>query len=121
MSNIGDIEGFGEINLDDLIDEDPPPSTQRTPGSSTLVIEDKMDALFTSAEWTLIATVKQTNGDVIITKSTTVPKAHTLPFTKRWARQVIRSNKKRLRRMGVDVDSVYLKWGDILEDLEETS
>ena len=112
---------FGELDLDDLIDEDPPPSTRRTPGSATFEVEDKMSALFISAEWTLIATVKTNQGDVEITRSTTIGKSHTVPFTKRWARQVIRSNQRKLRKMGVDVDATYLKWGGLLEDLEETS
>jgi hypothetical protein len=84
------------------------------------VVEDKMEALFTSAEWTLVATVKTPQGEVEITRSTTIRTTHTQPFTKRWARQVIRSNKRRLRKMGVDVDSTYVSWGGLLEDLEET-
>jgi|SRR5579863_2392773 len=115
-SNFGEID----LNLDDLIDEDPPPSTQRTPGSATFDVEDKMEALFVSAEWTLIATVKNNLGVKEIARSTTVPKAHTAPFTKRWTREVIRSNKKKLRKMGVDVEATYAKWGGKLEDLEET-
>lgn len=111
---------FGEIDLDDLIDEDPPPSTKRMPGSATFEVEDKEEALFISAEWTLIARVKDANGKIIIAQSTTMKKAHSAAFMKRWTRQVIRSNQKKLRKMGVDVEKVYQDWGGILEDLEET-
>jgi hypothetical protein len=111
---------FGEIDLDDLIDEDPPPSTKRMPGSATFEVEDKEEALFISAEWTIIAKVKDKNGKVVIAQSTTTSKAHSQAFIKRWTRQVIRSNQKKLRKMGVDVDQVYQDWGGILEDLEET-
>lgn len=110
---------FGELNLDDLIDEDPPPSTQRTPGSATLEIEDKMDALFISATWSLIAIARDGRGDTVLAKSTESQKAHSAAFMKRWTRQVIRSNKKKLRKMGVDVEATYLKWGGDLEDLED--
>jgi hypothetical protein len=111
---------FGELDLDDLIDEDPPPSTKRMPGSATFDVEDKMTALFVSATWQLIATVKDKQGDTIIAQSTEMPKAHSDAFMKRWARQVIRSNQKKLRKMGVDVEATYLRWGGILDDLEET-
>ena len=113
---------FGELDLGDLIDEDPPPSTQRTPGSGTLVIEDKMTALFTSATWQMVATVRESNGKVTtIDESTEKPQAHSTTYQKMWARQVIRLNQRELRKLGVDVDSVYLRNGGKLEDLEETS
>ena len=111
---------FGELNLDDLIDEDPPPSTKRMPGSATFVVEDKMDALFYSATWTLIATVKDSNGEIVIAQSTESKKAHSAGFLKRWARAWIRTHQRRLRKMGVDVDAVYVGYGGMLEDLEET-
>jgi len=117
MSGFG---SFEELELDDLIDEDPPPSTKRMPGSATLEIEDKTIALFLSATWQLTATVKDSNGKVIIAQSTESSSAHSQSFMKRWARQVIRSNQKKLRKMGVDVDAVYPQWGGILDDLEET-
>jgi hypothetical protein len=112
-------DNLGEIDLDDLIDEDPPPTTRRAPGSSTLVIEDKMAALFTSAEWTLVATVRDSKGDKELVRSSTITQAHTQPFIKRWARQVIRANKVQLRRLGVNVETVYLGWGGLLEDLDD--
>lgn len=112
---------FGEINFggSDFVDEDPPPSTQRQPGSATLDIEDKMVALFTSAEWTLVATVRDNKGPKELVRSTTTLQSHTQPFVKRWARQTIRSNKDKLRRAGVDVDAAYLGWGGVLADLED--
>jgi hypothetical protein len=111
------LSGFGEMDLDGLEDEEPP-STRRTPGSATLVIEDQMLALFTSAEWTLVGSVRDRSGEIVVQTSTTASQAHTQPFIKRWARQLIRSNSDRLRRMGVDVDSVYVQWGGILDDLK---
>lgn len=97
------------------IDEEPAPETLPMAGSAHLVIEDKCEALFISAEWTIKATV----GKHEIAKSTSSSKAHTVPFIKRWARQVIRTNKARLRRLGVDVEAVYVQWGGILEDLDD--
>jgi len=113
--------GFAELDLDDLIDEDLPPSTVRTPGSATFHVEDKMTALFVSATWQLVATVTDNRGTVTtIAQSTEQPSAHSVAFMQRWARATIRNNKKQLRKMGVDVEATYLKWGGILEDLEET-
>jgi hypothetical protein len=114
-------DNFGEIDLnfgDDTIDEDPPPSTQRAPGAGTLTIDDKCTALFTSATWTLTASVKNNNGTVVIQQSTENQKSHTKPFIARWARQVIRQNVDKLRWMGVDVEQVYLSWGGLLADLD---
>lgn len=105
--------GFGEIEFG-LSLEDEEPETVPSPGSACLVIEDKCEALFISAEWTLRATV----GKFELAKSSTINKPHTGPFIKRWARQVIRSHKARLRRLGVDVEATYLQWGGILEDLD---
>jgi hypothetical protein len=111
---------FGELDLDDLIDEDPPPSTKRMPGSATFDVEDKMTALFVSATWQLVASYKDASGVTVIAQSTEQPKAHSPAFLKRWGRAVIRQNQKKLRKMGVDVDATYLRFGGILEDLEET-
>jgi hypothetical protein len=113
-------DGLAEVDLglDELIDEDPPPSTQRTPGSATLVVDDRYDALFTSATWTLVAKVKNSNGELIIEQSSPTPTSHTASFIRRWARALIRQNKVKLRKMGVDVEQTYLGWGGIVEDLE---
>ena len=110
-----------DFDLDDLIDEDPPPSTQRTPNSGTLVIEEKMTALFTSATWQMTASVKEQNGNVILVdESTEKAKQHSASYQKMWARQVIRLQQKYLRKLGVNVESAYLRYGGKLEDLEET-
>jgi len=113
MSN-GGIFGGLEFGLS-LDDEEPAPETLPTPGSAHLVIEDKCEALFFSAEWTLRATV----GKHELAASTPRSSTHTGPFIKRWARQMIRSNKARLRRLGVDVEATYLSWGGVLEDLDD--
>jgi hypothetical protein len=115
----GILSGFGDVDLDleDLIDEDPPPSTRRTPGSADLEVEDKCEALFISATWTLVAVVKDGGGKVVIEQSTPSSKGHTEAFTKRWVRQLIRVNEERLRRMGVDVEKTYQTWGGVLDDL----
>lgn len=102
---------FGGISFD----EEPAPETLPNPGSAFLVVEDKCDALFFSATWTLRATV----GKHVLAESTARDKTHTGPFTKRWTRQMIRSNKARLRRLGVDVEATYLTWGGSLVDLED--
>jgi hypothetical protein len=116
----GDSLSEVDLNLDDLIDEDPPPSTKRMPGSTSLVIDDRCEALFTSATWTLTGTVKDNSGkgELVIQQSSASPRAHSPWFTRRWARQLIRQNKDRLRKMGVDVEKTYLVWGGILDDLE---
>ena len=115
------MHGFAELDLDDLIDEDPPPSTVRTPGSAAFHVEDKMTALFVSATWQLVATVKDIKGVVtVIAQSTEQPKAHSAAFLQRWARAAIRNNKRQLRKLGVDVEATYLRYGGDLEDLEET-
>lgn len=114
-------QDFGEIDLNfgsDMIDEDPPPSTQRAPGVGVLTIDDKCVALFTSATWILTATVKNNNGMVVVQQSTESQKSHTKPFVSRWARQVIRQNQDRLRWLGVDVEQVYITWGGLLSDLD---
>jgi len=103
---------FGTIDLgfDDDGDDRP---TWPSPGSANLVIEDKYEPLFTSATWTIRATV---NGTVI-SESTSAPKSHSEAFVKRWARQMIRTQYDRLRQLGVDADSEYVKWGGIPDDL----
>lgn len=101
---------------DELIDEDPPP-TWPMKGTATFSVEDKCIALFTSAEWELVATVKDASGAHVVGRSMSRSSAHTEPFTRRWVRQLIRTEQFRLRRLGVDVDVVYQSWGGILEDL----
>jgi hypothetical protein len=115
--------GFGELDLDlgnlSCDDDDEAPATIPTPGSAQLKIEDKEEALFTSCEWTVVATVIAPSNKLELGRSTTIKKAHTAPYVKRWARQLIRQNKARLVRLGVDVPATYLQWGGILEDLDD--
>lgn len=118
MSNT--FNGFGDLDFSgigclDADVEEPAPDTVPLPGSAHLVVEDKYMPLFTSAEWVIIATV----GEHEIGRSTAKGCAHTDPFVKRWTRQLIRSNRARLRRLGVDVEKTYLQWGGILEDLDD--
>jgi len=96
-------------------DDESPPSTKRTPGSAELVVIDKCDALFISAEWTLIASV----GTQEIARSSPIPRSHSNAFMKQWTRYVIRTHKVELRRLGVDVEKTYVKWGGIIQDLND--
>jgi hypothetical protein len=101
---------FGELDLD--FGDDRP--TWPPPGIRKLVIKDKYEPLFTSATWTIVATV---DGDEFA-KSSQKDKAHTDPFIKRWARQLIRSKYEKLRQLGVDAEDEYVKWGGDLDDLK---
>lgn len=103
-------QAFSELDVEE---EEAAPDTVPIPGSSKLVIEDACIQLFISAEWTLTGTV----NDVELGRSSTIKQPHTVAFTKRWARQLIRQNKERLRRLGVDVPATYVQWGGILADL----
>lgn len=107
--------GFGELDFSGLDLDEPPPETLPMAGTAHLKVEDKCEALFITAEWTLIATV----GTHEMGRSTTIPKSHSEAFMKRWTRQLIRQNKARMRRLGVDVEKTYLDWGGLLEDLED--
>lgn len=84
-------------------------------GSAALIIEDKYEPMFISATWTIVATV----DDVTITRSNPNPTgAHSPAFIKRWSRQMIRTRYEDLRRLGVDADAEYVKWGGDLKDLK---
>lgn len=113
MSNA--FNGFGDLDFSGWGEEEPAPETLPMPGTAHLKVEDKCDALFITAEWTLIATV----GRHEMGRSTTISKPHSDAFIKRWTRQLIRTNKARMRRLGVDVEATYLQWGGILQDLED--
>ncbi len=106
-----------DFDLEQFIacDDDPPPSTVPVPGSAKLDVEDKCAPLFLTAEWTIIATV----GPHELGRSTTIQKSHSPAFVKRWTRQLIRMNKARLKRLGVDVSATYQQWGGRLEDLDD--
>lgn len=102
---------FGSVDLD-FGDGDRP--TWPPPQMGLLKIVDKFEPLFTSATWTIVATV---DGDVIA-QSKESGKAHTEPFIKRWSRQLIRTKYELLRRLGVDAEGEYVKLGGSLEDLQ---
>lgn len=112
--------GFGDIDLigSALCDDDEPP-TMPEPGTAQLVVVDKQDMLFYSSEWTLVATVTVPGTIHEITRSTTIAKPHTAPYTARWTRQLIRMNKWRLRRLGVDVAATYVSWGGKADELDD--
>ena len=102
-------------NMGCLADDDIEAMTVPVPGSCSLKVEDKCMQLFTSAEWTLVASV----GPCELSRSSTTRIAHSDLYTKRWARQLIRQNKARLVRLGVDVNATYVEHGGTLSDLDE--
>lgn len=112
---------FAGTDVDDLIDavEEPIPPTQPSPGQATLVVEDKMDALFISATWTLVARVKSAAGTIVVNTFGPDNSPHDAAFTRRWVRQYVRQNKRYLRSKGVNVNSTYAKWGGDVGDLED--
>ena len=108
--------GFGMLDFSGYIEsDDDEPETVPSPGSAHLVVIDKCEALFISATWAIVATV----GKHELGRSTSIDKTHSDAFIKRWTRQLIRSNKVRLKRLGVDVPATYLSWGGVLDDLED--
>lgn len=106
--------GFGDFDFTGTEFDDEPIIPAPVPGSARLVIEDRCEALFTSAEWQLCATV---NGQVIDTSNKS-SKSHDQVFTKRWARLLIRQNQDRLYLLGVDVEKTYLEWEGDLDELK---
>ncbi len=96
------------------IDENGDRPTWPPVGTGLLIVEDKCEALFISATWTVTAHV----GEELIAKSETTDHAHSDAFIARWARQAIRTNYVRLRQLGVDAEGYYLKYGGKLEDLK---
>ena len=99
---------FGSIDLD--FNERP---TWPPPAMGLLHIEDKFEPLFTSATWTIVAKV----GGQVIAQSKEAGRAHTVPFIKRWSRQLIRSKYELLRQLGVDAEGEYAKLGGDPSDL----
>lgn len=110
--------GYGDIDLNDLIDEDPPPSTKRLSGSAELVIIDRCDALFISATWTLVASTKDERGMHVIQQTEPSDVAHSASFIRRWSRSLVRMKLAELRRAGVDVEKTYVSLGGDLSDLD---
>ena len=115
IDSFGDLDLFEELNASICDGDEPEPETIPTPGSAHLVVKDTSVALFTSVEWTIVATV----GQHELGRSTTVGHSHSDPYIKRWTRQLIRQNKARLRRLGVDVETTYMQWGGTIDDLDD--
>jgi len=103
---------FGEFfpEIDESVNER---KTWPPPGSADLLIEDEMDALFTSATWTVRARV---NGNVMW-ESKSTDASHGDAFILQWSRFVIRRYNEKLRELGIDVDREYCRHGGKLEDL----
>lgn len=101
---------FGILDLE--LDDDRP--TWPPAGSANMIIEDRCEPLFITATWSVIATV----GDLVISRSKSIDKAHTVPFIRRWSRQLIRTRYELLRRLGVDAESEYVRLGGDLQDLK---
>lgn len=112
MSNM--FSGFGDLDFSGLEDQEAP-ETLPTAGTAHLKVEDKHEVLFFTADWTLVATV----GQHEFGRSTASRSAHTDAYKRCWVRQLIRENKARMRRLGVDVERTYLDWGGFLSDLED--
>lgn len=104
-------EQFGSLDFDIKVPEDKP--TWPSPGTANLDIVDQYEPLFTSATWTVVAKV---NGKVIISSSPS-DKAHSQAFIKQWARVTIKNEYSELRRLGVDADAEYVKYGGNIDDL----
>ncbi len=99
-------------------EEEEAPITERTFALAPvahLIIVDKCEPLFYSADWAVIAMV----GDVEIDRSNKSSFAHSDLFVKCWARRVIRHNKAKLRSMGVDVTASYVQWEGCIDDLDD--
>lgn len=91
------------------------PPTEKSPVvEAKLVIVDKYEPMFFTATWTPTATV---NGTVLSNNAFKADKPHTPDFMKVWARNFIRSERKTLETMGVDVRRAYAEWGGDVRDL----
>ncbi len=84
-------------------------------GSRKLVVEDKYEALFFSATWTVEAKV----DDEVIARSEASDRSHSGAFVRQWTRQMIRSMYVKLRQLGVDADADYVAYGGLPEDLRQ--
>lgn len=101
---------FAEFENLDIEDDKP---TWPSPGSGTLKIEDKCEALFISATWKVVATV---NGKVF-SETWESAKPHDQSFIKNWSLQLLKDNYEKLRSLGVDVEGHYKKLGGNVDDL----
>lgn len=101
--------GYSISNLDfDEEEENYAPA-----GSAELIIEHKQFALFLTSEWKIIARV----GEKHIAVTDSIDHPHSKEFIKRWTLSTIRTNKEQLKKLGVDVEKTYLKFGGNIYDL----
>jgi len=98
---------------DPPIDDDDTP-TWPPPGSADLVIEDKYEPLFTSAVWTIRASI----AGVPVVCSRDSSTEHSASYIRRWVREMIRRKRGLLSAMGVDVIKEYVKWGGHEDDID---
>lgn len=96
-----------EINLD-LDDE----ITEVTKKSVIFKVIDKKDELFYSISWSLVATVD--GKEFALSRSN---KKHSHAYLFMWTRQLLRSNKDVLTKMGVNVEQEYANFNGRTEDL----
>lgn len=82
-------------------------------GSVTLKIEQEIDPLFFSATWTIRARI----GERIVARSSEYDKPLANGYVQQWARAFIRTNKNKLKQLGVDVVCEYKAFGGAERDL----
>lgn len=90
--------------------------TWPVPGTASLSVEEKAVALFTSAEWVIVAEV---NGKEVA-RSEACAKPYTKDYLRQWARDYIVSTYSTLRGYGVDAEAEYVKHGGNASDLDFT-
>lgn len=99
---------FGSLGLDE--DDDYQDAMK---GSAELIIKDEEFPLFITSEWKLTARV----NDKYIAVTDLIDHPHSKDFINRWSLSIIRTHKKDLKKLGVDVEKYYLSLGGKLIDL----
>lgn len=97
--------GFGDFDFTGFCDYEP--ETLPAPGSAYLTIEDRCFPLFLTAEWAVVAQV----GTTEIERSNLAKASHSQRFIQWWTQLMIKRNKEKLERMGVDVVATFASWG----------
>lgn len=100
-------------NLDFDDDELYPPPTLPARGSARTKIESRVEPLFISADWVIVASV---NGKTIA-RSSASPTKHTDAAIARWSREMYRRHRVQLESLGVDVELEYTRAGGSRYDL----
>jgi len=101
------VSGFNALDYLDF-DDGECAATKRSVevrGPAVFKVEDKIEALFLSAQWRLVATVDGVEVDV----SGLSDHARSVSYVHMWARGVLRYKKRELIAMGVDVEAEYVK------------